>query len=1779
MTSHQRCLILAVVTAVRSTVVTYPCCPQCYSKLLSDITNSSWHCLKCRYYCRGCEVPKRYRLALTVADNTDINNLTIFGKTLDTFFGTCATDFHRRFTSLNRPGIDKDILLHEALSYAFVGQHFYFGLKTLAGSGTARLRNVFNKTDTQQRHSQFSFHLDPSDIIAYQMLPSCNVNVPTVCDYVKVLLAYNSQNLSLSSQVLQRTDCDKLSQHKSDDPAILTQFQGSEAEKYDSSSIFSKQSEVVFSFELDKTVNQSSTNKSIDTGKKTKPFSQKSSRNPEGLNYSLGSDGNGSWSSSSVESPGMCNYESVSEYVPSDPDSLDDDPDSLDDLTCTDFDMNKIAGAHNASLNPGMCVKDARKRLKLEAHTEQSGCSLNRYLSKSGNSLQLQQKGYLYKQKLSSEKEDTEDDTSDVVSGLESKVYADVIRDDIVEKESLKQSNVGLDMESLSSSSDSLLLIAMDNMNMSRKEQETDIKETYPRQNSLTRDESITQANVSIDAVNGQEKGSFVNSSKTSNSVDIQSQNYSKLTKSDMSKDDHMAVQQTVTKSSQSRKNEQFPAKENTSKRVQLKRSHVETNHITTRQSLRNDHDVLRNRQSKKDQSPVKPRVSDHESLKERLSSITTSLSRRVSNSSRRSCESDIVYSQPSFGLEKYSNPGNILHKKKQSSKKNSTERWKQSNSRISVESLMNTSLGSYEVEHNSSYLHCGNQKSPDNGPNLRPSSHMTCKRNEFTPKLDCVPSLGVKSLHSSKLSQAGAIGNTELDMPESEGITAFLSSQIDDLILEASVSDSSTQVQPCSPNITKKESTTKNMCILDKEMGGATSESTKMMIGHLIESKADNHPATKTRNKKNRVCNNFPNSRKLQQISENINNFDRLKIIQQSPSERKEANIPTHCQSGIKENDKDTPGGVDMPESEDIYAFLQSFSELSLGPSYKNNNVNVRNQEEIISGSSTANCQHMECLALETCICEESLPNSSTLSKRKNQGVSHRNGKTLKPNESFDIENKYMSSDLLSVKGSDAENWMETNLDITKHSASNNPEIFSKSLEAFLENSDVFKDKASSVNLRILSQSNNIKRKQNNVSSDENNRSVPKKQSSNPYNYDFALSSSFDTLCDDTELDPKYYSFKRNDLSESICFVEVQKGSDTLETATDIVPSYAPHLNRQVQGTSQDGAFSPLSLESRMDIKESISSCGGSQDLFNSSGIFMHSSPFGHNEEVDNVSNVSLFSSSPFSPAGQCSTPSSKPNKQAVSHIVNGMSTVPPNHQIRELSELDEDFSSDIDLFLTDDYFSSSCKENSIKTAYMTKTGATIDCGIKGNLCPSNVSRSLAMTGKANDGPCASITVGDKTNSTNKTKEMLHNLDKCKHSEDVSRKSISLFSTSDEVKKGPRTINKVVCLVNTGNLQTNFNNLLSSPSTTNEATSSSVIIKNTKDIQLATNGKESETSGSDNSRKWSSPADKVAHFSSRQGDQENICAESMIIGECTFNGSNASSADLLETGSKPRAKKVTFDSRLRRVSTIQIMDMKMKLTASPTQRSDANPMRLKSCLKTAKENLIGKDKGKISSTYSPIGSQDLFNSDSFEIPRTPVVVLSEAFTDDSLIPGTPCAVSVTGKENMPSDNNPVETQASYRKSKESQVRRQYSDLRLEKSKHFQGKLQYLKQSNCDVLKDVLNRQTETPCLFSDESIGSHDQYSSERLRQKKYLKTRTSSVVEIQPSASPDHFNSLDRVISPQAVTSEVSPDLFSPSPPSNWEKDIPKLSQKSSPHSDNMQYTQDDLCKNLFS
>ncbi|KAK3600509.1 hypothetical protein CHS0354_028707 [Potamilus streckersoni] len=1829
MTSQQRCLVLAVVTAVRSTVVTYPSCPQCNSKLLSDIANSSWHCLKCRYYCHGCEVPKRYRLALTVADDTDINNLTIFGKTLDTFFGTCATDFHRKFTSLNRPDIDKDFLLHEALSYAFVGKHFYFGLKLHTGSGTARLKNVFNnKTDTQQRHSQFSSQLDSSDIIAYQMLPSCNVNMPTVCDYVKVLLAYDSQNLSLSSQVLQRTNCDKPCQNKSDDPGIFSQ--GSKSEKYDSSSIFTNQSEVVFSFELDKTTGQSSTSKSRDTGKKIRPFSQKRrSRNSEGMNYSLESDGNGSLSSSSVESPGMCNYEDISENVPS-------GPDPFDHLTCTDFDMSKIPGTSNTSLtklrshkcktsctessdkmiptakiessmNPGMCVKDTINRLKLETLCEQSGCSLNRYFSKSENSLQLQQKDYLYKQQLRLEKEDTVHDSSDMVSRFENQVNAD-FRDDIAEKASLKlglkQSNVGLDIESLSSSSDSLLLIAMDNMTLSRKEQETDIKDTYHTQNSLTREESDTQTNASND-VNVPEKDSIVNSSKTSNSVEIQSQSYSKLTKSDMPNDDHLAVQQTVTNSSQSRniftKNEQFPVKESTSKRVQLKRRHLETNQITTRQSqikqsLRDDHALCRNRQSKKDQSPVITRESDQETLKEGPSSFTNSSSRQVSNSSRHNSKSDLASGQSSVGLEKHSKCGNNVHKKKQISKKTSTERWKQSNSRNEIESLMNTSIRSHKVECNSSsYLPCGYQKASDLDPNLRPSSHMTCKGNEFTPKSDCVLSSGGKSFHSPRLSQAGAIGITQLDIPESESLEAFFSSHMDDLILKVSVSDSSTQVQPRSSNFTKKESTSKNTCILDKEMGGTTSERVKMMTGPLIESKVDHHPAARTRNEKNIVCSNLPISKKEQQISQDTNNFERLKIIQQRSSGRKQSKVPTHSQIGTKKSDKDIHGGpiVDMPESEDVYAFLESFSEFSLSPGYSGN---VRNQEKTISGSSTADCQHMECLALGTCICEDRMPNSgqwthlthsSTFSNRRNQEVSLGNGKTLKPNESFDIENKYMSSDL--VSDSDTGNWTEANLDITKHLANDNPEIFSESLEAFLENSDVFQDTVSSANLHILSKANNLKRKQNNLPSEDNNSSVPKKGSSNPYYLDFSHSSSFDTLFDDIKLDPKYYSFKGNDLSENKCFYEVQQGSATLatelETCTDIVTSCAPHPNSQAQDTNHGAALNLSSLAFHMDIKESRISYDGSQDLFNSSGKSVHDSLCGHNEQVDNVKNIALFSSSSFSPAGHCSTPtlsaSSNPKKPVVSCIASGISTIPPNHSIQEWSELYEDFSSDIDLFLTEDSFSSSCKEDSIKTAYMTENGSTINCGIQGNSCLSNVKDgSLAKIRKAKE-PCASIIVEGKSTTSNKMKEMLHKQDKYDNSEELSKKSNSLFSPSSEANKGPRTVSKVVCLANTGNLQTNFDDSLTSPSTTNAAISSSMILKDIKGMKSAANGKGYETSGSHNSSKWSSPADKVTHFSSTPGDLENICEESMIISECSINASNSNSADLSKTGSKPQAKKVTFHSRLRTVSTIQIIDMKMKLTASPVQRPDVNLMTLKSCLKTAKENLIGKDNDKVSSiTSSPIGSQDLFNSDSFKVTRTPVKVFSETSTgDDSLIPGTPCAESVTGKKNMPSDDRPVEAIYTKRMSKESQVKHQDASFKLEKSKHIMGKLKFSQQSNCDVLKDVINLPIGTPYLFSDESIGSHDQSSSECLRQKKSFRTRTSSIVESQLCASPNHLNSLDWVISPQAVTSEVSPDLFSPSPPSNLENHVPKLHQKSSLHGDNIQYMQVDICKNLFS
>ncbi|XP_071086971.1 serine-rich adhesin for platelets-like [Haliotis cracherodii] len=125
-----RILVQATVTSISDDHILYPCCVQCYSKMLQDIhyKHNRWRCLKCGLSCGVEELEWRYRLRMTVADTNEYRQVAVFGRTLQPFFGTSANAFHKFLSYLQRTKCEvADTTLKQAIYHVFVGQPFLFG--------------------------------------------------------------------------------------------------------------------------------------------------------------------------------------------------------------------------------------------------------------------------------------------------------------------------------------------------------------------------------------------------------------------------------------------------------------------------------------------------------------------------------------------------------------------------------------------------------------------------------------------------------------------------------------------------------------------------------------------------------------------------------------------------------------------------------------------------------------------------------------------------------------------------------------------------------------------------------------------------------------------------------------------------------------------------------------------------------------------------------------------------------------------------------------------------------------------------------------------------------------------------------------------------------------------------------------------------------------------------------------------------------------------------------------------------------------------------------------------------------------------------------------------------------------------------------------------------------------------------------------------------------------------------------------------------------------------
>lgn len=178
MSSRSKALVVATVTGIQDTSVIYPYCTVCYGKLNKDFHFNQWVCIRCQIsYMSDC-IPYRYCLRLNIADETLYCGISVFGETLQPYFGLVASEMQKLFDLLHSDQI------MEVLKKIFVGKCFIFEFKTLLlnkeNSSNLCLLSVIKKN---------CISLFDNNLVAYKIINNNVTNNDTVYTY---LMKYNN---------------------------------------------------------------------------------------------------------------------------------------------------------------------------------------------------------------------------------------------------------------------------------------------------------------------------------------------------------------------------------------------------------------------------------------------------------------------------------------------------------------------------------------------------------------------------------------------------------------------------------------------------------------------------------------------------------------------------------------------------------------------------------------------------------------------------------------------------------------------------------------------------------------------------------------------------------------------------------------------------------------------------------------------------------------------------------------------------------------------------------------------------------------------------------------------------------------------------------------------------------------------------------------------------------------------------------------------------------------------------------------------------------------------------------------------------------------------------------------------------------------------------------------------------------------------------------------------------------------------------------------------------
>uniref|UniRef100_A0A8C3FID1 DNA damage induced apoptosis suppressor n=1 Tax=Chrysemys picta bellii TaxID=8478 RepID=A0A8C3FID1_CHRPI len=199
----RRRLLAASVISVQNSSFVYPSCQNCFSKLILD--SNRFNCLKCGCTGEAKDANYRYKLSLKVAGTSDLFDITVFGSSLEPFFGVTAGSLQRYIQDFNQVSgeLDRDAsprVLIQAVKTCFIGKRFIFGVKSSENhdGGHSVSDSTLPNCSRINRRTR--------DLTACQIfLPNTAVAGFTVISYFHRLL--QSANFRSSCSSSQRPDC------------------------------------------------------------------------------------------------------------------------------------------------------------------------------------------------------------------------------------------------------------------------------------------------------------------------------------------------------------------------------------------------------------------------------------------------------------------------------------------------------------------------------------------------------------------------------------------------------------------------------------------------------------------------------------------------------------------------------------------------------------------------------------------------------------------------------------------------------------------------------------------------------------------------------------------------------------------------------------------------------------------------------------------------------------------------------------------------------------------------------------------------------------------------------------------------------------------------------------------------------------------------------------------------------------------------------------------------------------------------------------------------------------------------------------------------------------------------------------------------------------------------------------------------------------------------------------------------------------------------------------